>query len=256
MYIDTHCHLHDDKLKDTDTVVNEYLASGVDIALNMACCALTSEKGKELAEKYPSIYFGTGCHPSDILGFDEQEFDRICKLTSHPKCVAVGEIGLDYYWEPFDKEKQIAGFIKQIELAKEVKLPISIHSRDATGDMLKILKENKAKLTYGGVMHCFSGSKETASELLKLGLYISFAGPLTFKNANSILEVASLVPNDMCLTETDSPYLSPHPLRGKVNGPKNVPIILAKLAEIKKVDMYELADQVMKNAKTLFYKLK
>ncbi len=255
MYIDTHCHLHDDKLKDTDTVVNEYLASGVDIALNMACCALTSEKGKELAEKYPSIYFGTGCHPSDILGLDEQEFDRIYKLTSHPKCVAVGEIGLDYYWEPYDKEKQIAGFIRQIELAKEVKLPISIHSRDATGDMLKILKENKEKLTYGGVMHCFSGSKETANELLKLGLYISFAGPLTFKNANSILEVANLVPNDMCLTETDSPYLSPHPLRGKVNGPKNVPIILAKLAEIKKIDMQDLASQVMKNAKTLFYKL-
>ena len=104
-------------------------------------------------------------------------------------------------------------------------------------------------------MHCFAGSKETASELLKLGLYISFAGPLTFKNANSILEVASFVPNDMCLTETDSPYLSPHPLRGKVNGPKNVPIILAKLAEIKKVDMQDLASQVMKNAKTLFYKL-
>ena len=255
MYIDTHCHLHDEKLKDTDTVVNEYLTSGVDIALNMACCALTSEKGKELAEKYPSVYFGTGCHPSDIAGLDEQEFNRIYKLTSHPKCVAVGEIGLDYYWEPYDKEKQIKGFIKQIELAKEVKLPISIHSRDATGDMLKILKENKDKLTYGGVMHCFSGSKETASELLKLGLYISFAGPLTFKNANSILEVASFVPNDMCLTETDSPYLSPHPLRGKVNGPKNVPIILAKLAEIKKVDMQDLASQVMKNAKTLFYKL-
>ena len=140
MYIDTHCHLHDEKLKDTDTVVNEYLTSGVDIALNMACCALTSEKGKELAEKYPSVYFGTGCHPSDIAGLDEQEFNRIYKLTSHPKCVAVGEIGLDYYWEPYDKEKQIEGFIKQIELAKEVKLPISIHSRDATGDMLKILK--------------------------------------------------------------------------------------------------------------------
>ena len=255
MYIDTHCHLHDEKLKDTDLVVEEYAKSGVTYALNMACCALTSNKGKDLAERYESVYFGTGCHPSDINGLDQNEFDQIAKLTTHPKCVAVGEIGLDYYWEPYDKEKQIAGFIKQIELAKSVKLPISIHSRDATGDMLSILKQNKDKLTYGGVMHCFAGSVETAKELLKLGLYISFAGPLTFKNANSILEVAKFVPDDMCLTETDSPYLSPHPLRGKVNGPKNVPIILAKLAELKGIDNVELAKKVMKNAKTLFTKL-
>jgi TatD DNase family protein len=255
MYIDTHCHLHDEKLKDTDLVVEEYAKNGVTYALNMACCALTSNKGKDLAERYDSVYFGTGCHPSDINGLDQNEFDQIAKLTSHPKCVAVGEIGLDYYWEPYDKEKQIAGFIKQIELAKSVKLPISIHSRDATGDMLSILKQNKDKLTYGGVMHCFAGSVETAKELLKLGLYISFAGPLTFKNANSILEVAKFVPDDMCLTETDSPYLSPHPLRGKVNGPKNVPIILAKLAELKGIDNVELAKKVMQNAKALFTKI-
>lgn len=255
MYIDTHCHLHDEKLKDTDTVVNEYIRDGVSIALNMACCALTSEKGKELAEKYPSVYFGTGCHPSDINGLDDAEFDRIAKLTSHPKCVAIGEIGLDYYWPGFDKEKQAQGFIRQIELAYESKLPISIHCRDATGDMLKILKDNKNKLCYGAVMHCFSGSKETAAELIKLGLYISFAGPLTFKNANSILEVAKFVPDDMCLTETDSPYLSPHPLRGKVNGPKNVPVILAKLAELKGKSIEDLAPIIMKNAKTLFKKI-
>ncbi len=255
MFIDTHCHLHDEKLKDTDLVVEEYLKSNVSIALNMACCALTSEKGKELAEKYLSVYFGVGCHPSDIMGLDQTEFDRIAKLTTHPKCVAIGEIGLDYYWEPYDKEKQIAGFIKQIELAKDCKLPISIHSRDATGDMLNILKQNKHKLTYGGVMHCYAGSVETARELLKLGLYISFAGPLTFKNANSILDVAKYIPDDMCLTETDSPYLSPHPLRGKVNGPKNIPIILSKLAQIKGVDMYVLAEKIMNNAKTLFTKL-
>lgn len=256
MFVDTHCHLHDEKLKDTNAVVDEYLKSGIDIAINMACCALTSEKGKDLAEKFPSIYFGAGCHPSDINGLDQAELDKISALTSHPKCVAVGEIGLDYYWEPYDKEKQIKGFIAQMELAKACKLPISIHSRDATGDMLKILKENKDKLTYGGVMHCFSGSVETAKELLKLGLYISFAGPLTFKNANSILDVAAFVPDDMCLTETDSPYLSPHPLRGKVNSPKNIPIILSKLAQLKNQDMYDLAQKIMNNSKTLFYKLK
>lgn len=255
MFIDTHCHLHDEKLSDTDTVVNEYLRDGVDIAINMACCALTSEKGKMLAEKYPSVFFGTGCHPSDSSTFDDAEFDRIKVLSTHPKCVAIGEIGLDYYWEPFDKIKQAECFIKQIEFAHECKLPISIHSRDATADMLNILKQNKNKLEYGAVMHCFSGSRETAIELLRLGLYISFAGPLTFKNANAILEVAKTVPLDMCLTETDSPYLSPHPLRGKVNGPKNVGIILAKLAELKGLTVEELAPIVMKNAKTLFKKI-
>lgn len=255
MFIDTHCHLKDQKLQDIDSVVGGYLKSNVSIAINMGCCALTSEQGKDLAEKYPSIYFGAGCHPSDINTFDDGQLSVIEKLTSHPKCVAVGEIGLDYYWQPYDKQKQIQGFISQLELAKTCKLPISIHCRDATGDMLEILKQNKDKLTYSGVMHCFSGSVETAKELLKLGLYISFAGPLTFKNANSILEVAKIVPDDRCLTETDSPYLAPHPLRGTVNEPKNVGIILSKLAELKGQDMYDLAQKVMQNAKTLFKKL-
>ena len=256
MYIDTHCHLHDDKLSDTDAVVNGYLDNGVSVVINMACCALTANKGKALAEKYASIYFGTGCHPCDVNGFDEKEFDEIKKLTLLEKCVAVGEIGLDYYHEGYDKSKQIDAFIKQIELAKEVKLPISIHSRDATGDMVRLLKENKSKLAYGGVMHCYSGSVETAKELLNLGLYISFAGPLTFKNANAILDVAKYVPNDMCLTETDSPYLSPHPLRGKLNTPKNIPLIVKKLAELKNISEQVLAQQIMQNGRRLFYKIK
>ena len=222
----------------------------------MGCCADTSEMGKTLAEKYPSVYFATGCHPSDINGFDDKEFERISALTSHEKCVAVGEIGLDYYWEPFDKEKQKAGFIKQIELAKDSKLPICIHSRNSTEDMLKILKANKDKLIYGGVMHCYSGSVETAAEILKLGLYISFAGPLTFKNARSLLDVAKFVPDDKCLTETDCPYLAPHPLRGTVNEPKNVAIITAFLASLKGRDLTEFASIVKTNAKNLFYKIK
>ncbi len=256
MFIDTHCHLHDKKLIDTDAVVNNFLRDGVDTVINMGCCADTSEMGKTLAEKYPSVYFATGCHPSDISGFDDKEFERISALTSHEKCVAIGEIGLDYYWEPFDKEKQKAGFIKQIELAKDSKLPICIHSRNSTEDMLKILKANKDKLIYGGVMHCYSGSVETAAEILKLGLYISFAGPLTFKNARSLLDVAKFVPDDKCLTETDCPYLAPHPLRGTVNEPKNVAIITAFLASLKGRELTEFASIVKTNAKNLFYKIK
>lgn len=255
MFVDTHCHLHDDKLVDIDKVVSEFERDGVEIAINAACCALTSEKGKDLAERFKSVYFMTGCHPSDVNGFDQQEFDRICALTSHEKCVAVGEIGLDYYWPGFDKQKQQDAFITQIELAYQSKLPFSIHSRDATADTLKILKENKSKLVYGAVMHCFSGSVETARELLNLGLYISFAGPLTFKNARSLPDVAKFVPFDRCLTETDCPYLAPHPLRGTINTPKNVSLVTAKLAEIKEMEISEFASIVMQNAKRLFTKL-
>lgn len=257
MFIDTHCHLHDPKLiGDIDSHVQEFVRDGVDIAINSACCALTSQMGRDLAEKYPSVYFMTGCHPSDINGFNDEEFERIEKLTSHEKCVAVGEIGLDYHWEPYDKIKQQEGFIKQIELAFNSKLPICIHSRDATADTLKILKENKAKLQYGAVMHCFSGSKETANEVLNMGLYISFAGPLTFKNANSLIDVAKFVPEDRCLTETDCPYLTPHPFRGKLNSPKNVSLVTARLAEIKGIALDVMAKKVMENAKRLFKKLK
>lgn len=255
MFIDTHCHLHDEKLVDLDAVVKDYTLCGVSKVINVACCAKTSEMGKGIAEKYPSVFFMTGCHPSDVSGFDEQEFDRISALTVHEKCVAVGEIGLDYHWPGFDKEQQQKAFIKQIELAYASKLPISIHSRDATADTLKILKENKGKLIYGAVMHCFSGSVETAREILNLGLYISFAGPLTFKNARSLIDVAEYVPVDRCITETDCPYLAPNPLRGTVNSPKNVPIIAARLAEIKKMETVCLAEQILTNARRLFTKL-
>ena len=256
MFIDTHCHLHDAKLPDTKDVVDAYLRDGVEAVINMGSCALTSEKGKELSEEFDSVYFATGCHPSDSNGFDNQEFERISALTKHEKCVAVGEIGLDYYWQPFDKQKQAECFIAQMELAKQAKLPICIHSRDATFDMLKILQENKDKLAYGGVMHCFSGSVETAREVLKAGLYISFAGPLTFKNARQLLDVAKFVPDDLCLTETDCPYLAPHPLRGTVNEPKNVAIVMAFLASLKERELTEFASVIKANAKRLFYKLK
>jgi TatD DNase family protein len=255
MFIDTHCHLHDAKLTDLDAVVNNYLRDNVSKVINMGCCLETSLIGKELSEKYQSVYFAAGFHPGDINGFDDDKLEQIRALAMSDKCVAIGEIGLDYYWEGYDKEKQIVGFIKQLELANELHLPVSIHSRDATGDMLKILKENKGKLTYGGVMHCFSGSKETATELMNLGLYISFSGTVTFKNANNLKEIAKFVPIDRCLTETDCPYLAPHPLRGTINEPKNIPIIAAHVAELKGIDLYDFASCVMQNAKSLFKKL-
>ncbi len=255
MFIDTHCHLNDEKFDNVNEIVDNYVRDGVEIAINMGCDCKSSEMGKTLAEKYASVYFASGYHPSDSNAFDDDAFEKIKTLTAHPKCVAVGEIGLDYYWKPFDKEKQIDCFIKQIELSYEVKLPFSIHCRDATEDTVKILKENKSKLVNGAVMHCYSGSKETAKTLMDLGIYISFAGPITFKNGIKAREVCEYVPNDFLLTETDCPYLSPEPFRGKRNEPKNVSIITATLAKIKGVEITEFASIIMANAKRLFKKI-
>lgn len=257
MYIDTHCHLDDEKLKhDLDKVVDDYLAAGVTRVINVGCDAETSVTVKEQAERFSSVYFAAGFHPMDVERMDKDGEEIVRKLLTHEKCVAVGEIGLDYYWRKDDKELQKERFIRQLEIAKEFKLPINVHVRDATGDALDILKQNKSKLVYGGVMHCFSGSCETAAELMKLGMYISFGGTLTFKNARSAVEVAEFVPKDMILTETDSPYLAPEPVRGTVNSPKNIPYIVERLAGIRGTDKEELAARIMQNAKTLFYKLK
>ena len=256
MYIDTHCHLHDSVFTDMDSVCKEYAFAGVCTAIDMACNLDCANIGKTLSEKYQSIYFGVGFHPSDANAFDESLIAQMEQLASHPKCVAIGEIGLDFYWEGYDKAKQINAFERQIQLANKTKLPMSIHMREATKDTIDILTANKDKLGSGGVLHCFAGSVETAKILLDLGLYISFGGTVTFKNANKILDVAKFVPHDRILTETDSPFLSPHPYRGTTNTPKNIPIIVSKLAEIRAVENIELAKQIMDNATRLFYKLK
>ncbi len=255
MFIDTHCHLHDEKYENVSEIVDNYLRDGVEISIDMGVNAQTSEKGKALAEIHESVYFACGYHPSDVEDFTDANLDRVKALLTHPKCVAVGEIGLDYYWKPFDRDKQIDCFIKQIELANQYKLPFSIHCRDAVEDTLAILKENKSKLTNGAVMHCYSGSKETTKELLNLGVFISFAGPVTFKNGVKAREVVEFVPSEFLLTETDSPYLSPEPFRGTRNEPKNVALVTAFMAKLKAMDIEDFSDVVMKNAKRLFKKL-
>lgn len=254
MFIDTHCHLADPKLSDTKNVVDEYLRAGVDTVMTMGCCADTSEIGLKQSEEYQSVFFASGVHPSDVFRYDNNERDRIISYAKHPKCVAIGEIGLDYYWKPYDADAQKRMFIDQIEIANELKLPICIHMRDATQDTLQTLKEHKP--VYGGVLHCFAGSLETAKILLKDGYYLAFGGTLTFKNANKVLDVAKYVPVDMCLTETDSPFLAPTPYRGTVNSPKHIPVICDFLAKLKQMPLESLAEQIKINAKTLFPKLK
>lgn len=255
MYIDTHCHLDDNIFADAKAVVEEFNNLNVGYAINMGCNLSSSKKGKELSELFESVYFASGYHPSEVEGYNGEALNEIEMLLSHKKCVAVGEIGLDYHFLPFDKEKQLKCFISQLELAYKHKLPVSLHSRDATQDMINCLKDNKNILSYSGVMHCFSGSKETAKILLDLGFYIGIGGTVTFKNAVNAQEVAKYIPEDRILTETDSPYLSPQPFRGKVNTPKNIPIITEFIASLRNTSSEYLANKIMQNAKKLFYKL-
>lgn len=255
MFIDTHCHIEDPKLVDKEQIIKNAEESGVGIMFNMGCDVETSIMGARLSEKFSSVYFGSGIHPQDVEKCDESSFDKIKELSSHPKCVVIGEIGLDYYWKPYDKNKQIFCFERQISLANEVGLPINVHCRDATEDMVNILKANKNLLTNGGVMHCYSGSLEIAKILLNLGMHISFSGSVTFKNSNKIKDVAKYVPLDRILTETDSPYITPEPLRGTINQPANVKYVAEYIASLKDMSVNDFTTNLYNNVKSLFKKL-
>lgn len=255
MFIDTHCHIEDPKLVDKEQIIKNAEESGVGIMFNMGCDVETSIMGARLSDKFSSVYFGSGIHPQDVEKCDESSFDKIKELSSHPKCVVIGEIGLDYYWKPYDKNKQIFCFERQISLANEVCLPINVHCRDATEDMVNILKANKNLLANGGVMHCYSGSLEIAKILLNLGMHISFSGSVTFKNSNKIKEVAKYVPLDRILTETDSPYITPEPLRGTINQPANVKYVAEYIASLKDMSVNDFTTNVYNNVKSLFKKL-
>ena len=253
MFIDTHCHLDDPLFTDTDEVIKSCDDLKVKKLICSGCDKESSAICRDLAAKYPSVFYSVALHPEHAETFTEKTPDELKKLVGE-KCVAIGEIGLDYHYEPFDKEKQAAAFISLIDLANELKLPIVVHSRDAHADTLKIIKEHRP--IYSGTMHCFSGSKEIAKEYLDIGFYLSFGGTLTFKNALKSVEVLKYAPTDRILTETDSPYLSPEPKRGKRNTPENIPIICRKIAELKDMPTEEIEKIVFDNAIRLFPKLK
>lgn len=256
MFIDTHCHLDDPKLvSDLDTIVAEFNKERISTAITMGCELETSILCQNISKKYDSVYFGAGVHPMDAHKVSDSDIAVLEKLLDDKKCVCVGEVGIDLYWDKTHLERQREVFNAMIELAYAYKLPMSIHMRDATKETLDILKQNKSKLTYGGVLHCYAGSKETLKEVLDLGFHIGFGGTLTFKNARNIIEVAKCTPVDRILTETDSPYLSPEPKRGTVNSPKNVVYVTAKLSEILGIDIEKLAEIINKNARTVFNKL-
>nr|WP_263323951.1 TatD family hydrolase [Neobacillus sp. Marseille-Q6967] len=252
MLFDTHVHLNADQFaEDLEEVISRAQHEGVS---NMVCVGFdrpTIEKAMELAERYDFIYACVGWHPVDAIDMTEEDLIWIEELASHPKVVAIGEMGLDYHWDKSPKEIQKEVFRKQIRLAKKVKLPIVIHNREATADIIEILKEEDAG-EVGGIMHCFSGSAEVAKECLKMNFYISLGGPVTFKNAKKPKEVAEAIPIEKLLIETDCPYLSPHPYRGKRNEPGYVKLVAEQIAAIKGLSYEEVATITTQNAKKIF----
>ena len=261
-FFDSHAHLDDERFdEDREQVIKDIEISETTNFISAGYSLEASKKAIELANKYSFIYATCGISPNDIPQSEEMLWKELTKLTeiikkeqnsSKSKIVAIGEIGLDYYWEKDEEKRNLQknAFIKQVEIANEYDLPIVIHVRDAIMDVLEILKNNEVKKR--GVFHCCPQNRELIKEALKLGFYISFAGPITFKNSKNATEMINLVPNDRLLIETDSPYLAPEPVRGTRNTPINVKFVAQKVAEAKGISLEEVAEFTTKNVKRLF----
>lgn len=248
--IDIHAHYDDSRFDDDreEVITSLFSEKGVTAIINAGCNLESSLYSVRLAEKYEGFYAAVGYHPQEVDAFNEEDFARIKELLKHPKVVAVGEIGLDYHWVSDNKEQQKALFRKQLELAAEADMPVVIHERDCVADCLEIVLDYNVR----GVFHAFSGSKETAKILLDKGWYISFPGTVTFKNAKNPVENAAYVPADRILTETDAPYLTAHPYRGKRNDSGYMKYTLEKIAELRGITFEELERITEENAKRLF----
>ncbi|KIL52500.1 TatD family hydrolase [Jeotgalibacillus soli] len=252
MLFDTHLHLNAEQFEDDlPEVITRARENGVEWMVVVGFDRPTIKKAMELIDEYDFIYAAVGWHPVDAVDMTDEDLAWIEELADHPKVVAIGEMGLDYYWDKSPKEVQKEVFRKQIKLAIKVNLPIIIHNRDATQDVIDILKEEDA-VQVGGIMHCFGGSVETARECLDLNFMISLGGPVTFKNAKKPKEVAVEIPLDRLLIETDAPYLAPHPYRGKRNEPAYVKLVAEQIAELRGITFEEVGNQTTQNAKKIF----
>ncbi|QQE79390.1 TatD family hydrolase [Alicyclobacillus sp. SO9] len=253
MLFDSHCHLFDEQFQeDLDAVMKRAADAGVTRFVVPAVDAKSASMAIRLAERFDGVYAAAGLHPESLEDIKEEEFQRIEELTQEEKVVAVGEIGLDYHWDVAPRDVQMDVFRRQLRLAKKVNLPVIIHNREATDDTVRILEEEASDGRLRGVMHCFTGSIETARRCMNFGFYISFGGPVTFKNAKNVQATAAQVPLDRLLVETDSPYLSPHPHRGKRNEPAQVRLVAEKLAELHGVSLEDLSNTTAANAAQLF----
>ncbi|MFA5282931.1 MAG: TatD family hydrolase [Bacilli bacterium] len=252
--IDTHCHLnHDDLYPRADFYIEEAKKAGVNTFLVVGWDVKSSEKAVDLANRFDCVYAAVGIHPTDSLKATSCDYDRIESLLQNSKVIAIGEIGLDFYWNKTieDQKKQTENFLRQINLANKHRMPILVHSRNADQNMLEVLKRNRP--ICGGIMHCYSSSAEAASEYIKLGMYISLGGPVTFSNAKKPKSVASTVPLSKLFVETDSPYLSPEPFRGNINFPVNVMLVAKEIANLHNVSIETVDEITTKNFEQLFH---
>lgn len=248
---DTHSHYNDEKFDiDREEIIQKTYKQGITKFVCAGYNLKSSREAIDLANKYDFIYSICGISPNDLDDYNEENILEIKELAKNKKNVAIGEIGLDYYWNKENKDLQKQVFIEQINLANELELPIVIHSRDAIQDTIDLLKENPVNKK--GIFHCAQLSKYLIEEGLKLGFYISFAGPITFKNSKNAEEIVNLVPNDKILIETDSPYLAPEPARGTRNDSTNVRYVAQKMAELKGLPVEEIAKITYQNAIRIF----
>lgn len=253
--IDTHIHLDDKRFGDVSGIVNRFEEDEIYAAINNSCDLQTMQQGFDLSCRYKDIYCTIGSHPHEAANHNRETEKLMEKLAQEEKVVAVGEIGLDYYYDHADRKTQKEVFLRQLEMAHSLSLPVTMHLRDCWGDALEILRTRKHLLKNGGVMHCFSGSAEIAKLACDMGLYVSFTGVITFANAK-MDDCIRAVPFDRVLSETDGPYLAPVPVRGTVNFPKNVRYVVAKLAQVYGVSDVKMREQILNNAKNCFPRLK
>ena len=245
---DAHAH-YDDKWFDEDrsALLSSMPENGVSYIVNAAVDIATAKTAIGYAERYPHMYACAGIHPENLEGLADDYLEQLTKLLEHPRVVALGEIGLDYHWDiPRDIQNRV--FEEQLRLARELDVPVVIHDREAHGDVMELVRRYKPK----GLMHCYSGSTEMLKEVMRLGMSISLGGTVTFKNARVPVEVAEAVPLDRLLLETDAPYLSPVPNRGKRNDSRNIAYTAQRIAELRGMDAQELIDITTENAKRLY----
>ena len=260
MYIDVHCHLTGGEYAEiggVEGVLARAKENGVGIVVCSGFDLDSSIIAKDLSEQYEEVYFCAGFHPSELDKYNEGDLEKLAALCGHEKCVAVGEIGLDYHFEDNPSpETQRELFLRQLILADELGLPVVLHSRDAAQETLEILQNNASLLKRGGLMHCYSYSPEMTEAFEKLGLCFSFGGPCTFKNAKKVWDSVQRIPAHRILSETDCPYLTPAPFRGTFpNEPKNVRFVVERLAELRGVTMEEMQKQIQTNTEKLFFKM-
>ncbi|QDW75444.1 TatD family deoxyribonuclease [Lachnospiraceae bacterium KGMB03038] len=251
MIFDTHAH-YDDEQFDTDRkeLLMSMATEGVGTIVNVGASYDSCQKVVDMAQEYPFMYAAVGIHPDEVGALNEVSFAQMKQLFQREKVVAVGEIGLDYYWDKESHDQQKKWFIRQLDLAKELNLPVLIHSREAAADTLEIMKEEAGGLS--GVIHCFSYSREMAQEYVKMGFYIGIGGVVTFKNAKKIKEVAEAIPLEKILLETDCPYLAPVPYRGKRNDSRYIRYVAEEIARLKDISYEEVIRQTEENARKMY----